>query len=68
MVPVGKVFMEEQRKRVGRYDLITPMIPCKDEILAKIEKCIMTGNYILGEEVQLVSTRLEWPRARVPFS
>lgn len=50
--------MEESRKRVGRYDLVTPMIPCKDEILAKIEKCIMTGNYILGEEVKLLEKEL----------
>ena len=50
--------MEEKRKRVGRYDLVTPMIPCKDEILAKIEKCIMTGNYILGEEVKLLEKEL----------
>jgi len=50
--------MTEERKRVGRYDLVTPMLPCKDEILAKIEKCLMTGNYILGEEVQLLEKEL----------
>ena len=50
--------MSEMQKRVGRYDLVTPMIPCKDEILAKIEKCLMTGNYILGEEVQLLEKEL----------
>ena len=25
-------------KRVGRYDLITPMLPCKDEILAQVRE------------------------------
>ena len=50
--------MAENKKRVGRYDLVTPMIPCKDEILAKIENCLMTGNYILGEEVHLLEKEL----------
>lgn len=40
--------------RVGRYDLVTPMIPCKDEIMAKFEGILMSGNYILGEEVRLL--------------
>ncbi len=38
-------------KRIGRYDLITPMIPCKDEIMEKFEKFLMSGHYILGNEV-----------------
>ena len=38
-------------KRIGRYDLITPMIPCKDEIMEKFEKFLMSGHYILGSEV-----------------
>ncbi len=38
-------------KRVGRYDLISPMIPCKEEILEKFEKFLMSGHYILGKEV-----------------
>lgn len=50
--------MTETRKRVGRYDLVTPMIPCREEILAKIEKCMMTGNYILGEEVKLLEKEM----------
>jgi dTDP-4-amino-4,6-dideoxygalactose transaminase len=50
--------MSETPKRVGRYDLVTPMIPCKDEILAKIENCLLTGNYILGEEVTLLEKEL----------
>lgn len=37
--------------RVGRYDLVTPMVPCKDEIMEKFEKFLMSGRYILGEEV-----------------
>jgi len=44
--------------RVGRYDLITPMLPCKDEILAKFEKFLMSGHYILGEEVRLLEEEL----------
>jgi dTDP-4-amino-4,6-dideoxygalactose transaminase len=44
--------------RVGRYDLITPMLPCKDEILARFEKFLMSGNYILGEEVRLLEEEL----------
>jgi dTDP-4-amino-4,6-dideoxygalactose transaminase len=47
-----------QHKRVGRYDLITPMLPCKDEILAKFEKFLMSGHYILGEEVRLLEEEL----------
>ncbi len=45
-------------KRVGRYDLITPMLPVKDEILAKFEKLLMSGQYILGEEVRLLEEEL----------
>lgn len=40
--------------RVGRYDLVTPLIPCKDEIMAKFEAILMSGNFILGEEVRLL--------------
>ena len=45
-------------KRVSRYDLITPMLPVKDEICAKFEKLLMSGNYILGEEVRLLEEEL----------
>ncbi len=45
-------------KRVGRYDLITPMLPCKDEIMEKFEKFLMSGNYILGEEVRMLEEEL----------
>ncbi len=44
--------------RVGRYDLVTPMIPCKDEIMAKFESILMSGNFILGEEVRLLEQEL----------
>ncbi len=51
----GKDSMKPQSNgRVGRYDLVTPMIPCKDEIVAKFEKILMSGNFILGEEVRLL--------------
>ncbi len=45
-------------KRVGRYDLITPMLPVKDEIVAKFEKILLSGHYILGEEVRLLEEEL----------
>jgi dTDP-4-amino-4,6-dideoxygalactose transaminase len=45
-------------KRVSRYDLITPMLPCKDEILEKFERFLMSGHYILGEEVRLLEEEL----------
>ena len=44
--------------RIGRYDLVTPMIPCKDEIMAKFESILMSGNFILGEEVRLLEQEL----------
>ncbi|HPF71552.1 MAG TPA: DegT/DnrJ/EryC1/StrS family aminotransferase [Candidatus Krumholzibacteria bacterium] len=44
--------------RVGRYDLVTPMIPCKDEIMAKFEKILMSGTFILGEEVRLLEQEI----------
>ncbi|MCP4293865.1 MAG: DegT/DnrJ/EryC1/StrS family aminotransferase [bacterium] len=45
-------------KRIGRYDLITPMIPCKDEIMVKFEKFLMSGQYILGKEVDTLEKDL----------
>ncbi len=38
-------------KRISRYDLITPMMPCKDELMEKFEKFLLSGQYILGKEV-----------------
>ena len=37
---------------IPRYDLVTPMLPCKAEILAGIDRILSTGSYILGEEVK----------------
>lgn len=45
-------------KRIGRYDLVTPMLPCKDEILKRFERFLMSGQYILGEEVRLLEEEL----------
>lgn len=44
--------------RIGRYDLVTPMIPCRDEIMAGFEKILMSGSYILGEEVTALEREL----------
>jgi len=46
------------KTRVGRYDLITPMMPCKDEIMEKFEKFLVSGRYILGEEVSALERDL----------
>ena len=45
-------------KRVGRYDLVTPMLPVKDEIVARFEKILLSGNFILGEEVRALEEEL----------
>jgi dTDP-4-amino-4,6-dideoxygalactose transaminase len=45
-------------KRVGRYDLVTPMLPCKDEIVAKFEKMLLSGRFILADEVRLLEEEL----------
>ncbi len=39
-------------RRVERYDLVTPMLPCREEILTGIDRLLRTGEYILGREVQ----------------
>ena len=44
--------------RIGRYDLISPMKPCREEIVGKFEKLLMSGNYILGQEVHLLEQEL----------
>ena len=48
----------QPKPRVGRYDLVTPMMPCREEILAKFEKFLDSGQYILGEEVRLLEEEL----------
>ncbi len=45
-------------KFIERYDLITPMLPCKDEILAGFERFLMSGQYILGQEVSRLEEEL----------
>jgi dTDP-4-amino-4,6-dideoxygalactose transaminase len=49
---------QRRDKRIERYDLVTPMIPCKDEIMEKFERFLMSGRYILGEEVALLERDL----------
>ena len=44
--------------RVRRYDLVTPLIPCKDEIMAKFERILMSGSFILGEEVRQLEAEM----------
>jgi len=39
-------------RRVERYDLVTPMLPCRDEVLAGIDRLLRSGEYILGREVR----------------
>jgi len=48
----------ENKRPVNRYDLITPMLPCKDEIMVAFERILLSGNYILGEEVKLLEKEL----------
>lgn len=48
----------EQTDRVRRYDLVTPMLPCKDEILAGVERILLSGHYILGEEVHALEREM----------
>jgi dTDP-4-amino-4,6-dideoxygalactose transaminase len=42
---------DQQKRRVHRYDLVTPMLPVKDQIMADFERILMSGQYILGQEV-----------------
>ncbi len=48
----------EKKTGISRYDLVTPMLPCKEEILDKFERFLMSGHYILGEEVRLLEQEL----------
>lgn len=48
----------QSAKHVARYDLVTPMLPVKDQILEKFEKFLVSGHYILGEEVRLLEEAL----------
>ncbi len=46
------------RRKIRRYDLVTPMLPCKDEIVAAFERFLLSGQYILGEEVRLLEKEM----------
>jgi dTDP-4-amino-4,6-dideoxygalactose transaminase len=52
---------EKEIRRIPRYDLVTPMLPCKEEIMAAFERFLLSGHYILGEEVH----QLEQEMARL---
>jgi dTDP-4-amino-4,6-dideoxygalactose transaminase len=43
---------DPKQSRVKRYDLVTPMLPVKEQILADFERILMSGQYILGQEVR----------------
>jgi dTDP-4-amino-4,6-dideoxygalactose transaminase len=45
-------------RKVERYDLITPMLACKDEIMTAFERFLMSGRYILGDEVKLLEKEM----------
>jgi dTDP-4-amino-4,6-dideoxygalactose transaminase len=49
---------EAVTNRVRRYDLVTPMIPCRDEIMAGFERILMSGQYVLGEEVHALEREM----------
>ena len=49
---------EAVSNRVRRYDLVTPMIPCRGEIMAGFERILMSGQYILGEEVHALEREM----------
>lgn len=47
--------MNPQSKRnIGRYDLVTPLIPIKEEIMAGVERLLDTGSFILGQETTML--------------
>jgi len=50
--------MTRDSRHVGRYDLVTPMIPRRDEILAGVERLLASGSYILGEEVRALEQEI----------
>jgi dTDP-4-amino-4,6-dideoxygalactose transaminase len=49
---------ENEGRRVDRYDLVTPMLPCKQEILDGVERLLTTGQYILGREVHALEAEM----------
>ncbi|MEZ4386613.1 MAG: DegT/DnrJ/EryC1/StrS family aminotransferase [Candidatus Krumholzibacteriia bacterium] len=40
---------EQNKQRVPRYDLVTPMLPLRDQIMADFEQILLSGHYILGD-------------------
>ncbi len=48
----------QQPRPVGRYDLVTPMQPLKDEVLAGLSRLIDSGRYILGEETEALEREM----------
>ena len=48
----------EPQRQIKRYDLVTPMLPCKDVILAEFERLLLSGNYINGEYVSALEREL----------
>ena len=44
----------EPKRNIGRYDLVTPLIPVKEEILSGVEHLLDTGNFILGQETTML--------------
>ena len=48
----------EPKRRIKRYDLVTPMLPCKDTIVAEFERLLLSGNYINGEHVATLEREL----------
>jgi dTDP-4-amino-4,6-dideoxygalactose transaminase len=49
---------EQPKPRVPRYDLVTPMLPIKDQIMADFERILMSGQFILGKEVTLLEQEM----------
>lgn len=45
-------------RRVPRYDLTTPLIPCRDEILAGVARLLAGGDFILGAEGRALETEV----------
>ena len=44
--------------RVNRYDLVSPMMPCREELLEGIDRLIRTGSYILGNECKMLEKEM----------
>jgi dTDP-4-amino-4,6-dideoxygalactose transaminase len=45
-------------RKIDRYDLVTPILPCKDEIVSAFERFLLSGRYILGDEVTLLEKEM----------